>query len=96
MRSSLKATPIAKRSSITSCSRLAEDQFGSFYDLKGIINDDAKITAFVATHDVYADSDASKAILKVKFFYNSLLRRINETFFGYTTNSTYASSQYLL
>jgi len=68
---------------------LAEDQFGSFYDLKGIINDDAKITAFVATHDVYADSDASKAILKVKFFYNSLLRRINETFFGYTTNSTY-------
>ncbi|OPZ37409.1 MAG: hypothetical protein BWY98_00140 [Tenericutes bacterium ADurb.BinA155] len=69
---------------------LAEDQFGSFYELKDIITDDTKIADFAKNHSVYTDSDSSKMVLKVKYFYNSLLRRINEAFFGYTTNTNYA------
>jgi len=74
---------------------LSESQFGSFYDdgetkgLNTIQADDSLVDAFVAAHSVYADDDVAISRARVRFFYDSLVERIQKAFLAIVQTSTY-------
>lgn len=77
----------------------SQSMFGPFFGEKGLqavatSGDDAKLDAYVNTYSTFQvkengelNKEASRA--RVKSFYNEVLYRINEVFFGYVKDSTY-------
>ncbi|MCQ2741843.1 MAG: hypothetical protein MJ239_00885 [Bacilli bacterium] len=67
--------------------KIAEDQFGEFYELKEVIGDDTALGQYARNHAAYVN--AADPAAKAKIFYNSLLTQIQKAFFDVANNSSY-------
>lgn len=67
--------------------KIAEDQFGNFYEISAIIGNDTELAAYAANHAAYAN--ATDPVAKIKIFYNTLLEQVQKSFFDIANNSSY-------
>jgi len=83
--------------------KLSESYFGTFYGengLRAIVNDDAKIAAFVETHARFqiknsaGERQSAAEIEGVKAFYNHIVTSIEKSFWSYVNNTTYQERSY--
>lgn len=64
--------------------KIAEGRYGTFEELQAAAATDG--SAWAASHKAFKDGKAVKA------FYNNILEKINHTFLGYTTSSSYTKN----